>query len=93
MTRFVWHDGAWVEPGRAARPRKGVAIHRDFAEPIMSHADGRMHSSRSTYDASLRAVGAVEVGKTEMRKLQAGPAVRATKLESPRAMITRLMNE
>jgi hypothetical protein len=47
----------------------GLAIVRDFDAPILCHADGKMHGSRSTYDAAVRRAGLVEVGRTEMRKL------------------------
>lgn len=92
MTRYVWHDGAWVAP-RARNSSARVAIHSDFAEPLHCHADDRMHSSRSTYNEAVRAAGLVEIGRTEMKRLEAGPPVRATKLESPRATIRRLMEQ
>ena len=75
----VWHGGAWVpraewEAGQKAA--SGVAIHRDFDAPLLCHADGKLHGSRSTYDAAVRSAGLIEVGRTEMRKLAAGPAYR-----------------
>jgi len=70
MPRYVWSDGAWVEAHAAKAAARGVAILPDFAEPLLCHADGRMHSSRSTYDAAVKAAGCEIIGKTEARKFQ-----------------------
>ena len=61
-----------------------TAIHRDFAEPLLCHADGKLHTSRSTYDAAVRSAGLVEVGRSEMKRLERGPAVRATPMRPVR---------
>jgi hypothetical protein len=72
--------------------RRGVAaIHRDFAEPLFCHGDGKHHSSRSTYDAAVRRAGLVEVGRTEMKRLERGPAVRATPMQSVRHSLREMI--
>jgi hypothetical protein len=70
--KYVWFEGAWV-PLDAFPPRvamSGPAIHPDFAEPLMCHADGKMHGSRSTYDAAVRAAGCEVIGRSEARRQQ-----------------------
>jgi hypothetical protein len=69
--KYVWFEGAWV-PLDAFPPRvamSGPAIHPDFAEPLMCHADGKMHGSRSTYDAAVREAGCEIIGRTEARAM------------------------
>ena len=70
----VWADGRWMprDEWEARQRPAGVAIIRDFEAPLLCHADGKMHGSRSTYDAAVRSAGLVEVGRTEMRKMHAG---------------------
>jgi hypothetical protein len=70
MPRYVWTEDGWVEAHTLKAAAQGIAIQSDFAEPLLCHADGRMHSSRSTYDAAVRAAGCEIVGKTEARKMQ-----------------------
>src|SRR3954470_20038638 len=78
MPRYVWTDDGWVEAhtlrtAASANPSglaRGMAIISDFAEPLLCHADGQMHSSRSTYDAAVRAAGCEIIGKTEARRMQ-----------------------
>lgn len=95
---FVWSDGHWkpraVWEAEQMALRHAVAIHRDFDAPLMCHADGKMHGSRSTYDAAVRAAGLVEVGRTEMRRLAAGPAYRGgTGLEPVADTLRRAFNQ
>ena len=71
--RFVWHDGRWMprEVWEALRLKAaGVAIVRDFDAPLVHPGDGRLHGSRSTYDAATRRLGLAEVGRTEMNALR-----------------------
>jgi hypothetical protein len=86
MPRDEW-EAAQVAASR-------VAIVSDFAAPLFCHADGRLHGSRSTYDAAVRQAGLVEVGRTEMRKLASGPAVRARPMpERVRDTLRRFANQ
>jgi hypothetical protein len=91
--KFIWFEGAWV-PLDAFPPRvasSGPAIHPDFAEPLLCHADGRMHGSRSTYDAAVRDAGCEVVGRSEARRqLERGNAPRAP--EPVGATMKRLLN-
>jgi hypothetical protein len=66
--RYVWDGERWVTPAPAPARAESVGIIRDFAEPLLCHADGRYHSSRSTYDAAVRAAGCEIIGKTEARR-------------------------
>jgi hypothetical protein len=92
--KYIWLEGAWV-PLDAFPPRvasSGPAIHPDFAEPLLCHADGRMHGSKSTYDAAVRAAGCEIIGKTEARRMAEAPRERASGLEPVGATLKRLLN-
>jgi hypothetical protein len=70
----VWDGQQWVEAhvarAMARHHTSSAAIVSDFPEPLMCHADGKMHGSRSTYDAAVRAAGCEIIGKTEARAMQ-----------------------
>jgi hypothetical protein len=92
--RYVWGGAGWlpVEEARAAAHR--LAIHRDFAEPLMCHADGKMHGSKSTYDAAVRAAGLEVVGKGEMRRqMLEGNRSRGLGHEPVSATLRRILQE
>lgn len=91
--KYVWHGGRWTPRHEVQAAAAGVAIVRDFDVPLLCHADGRMHGSRSTYDAAVRSAGLIEVGRTEMRRAMEGPAVRATPMEPVRDSLRRFANE
>jgi hypothetical protein len=78
--RYVWDGERWVTPAAAPARADSVGIIRDFAEPLLCHADGKMHSSRSTYD-----------GKTEARRMAATQRP-APALEPVGATLKRLLN-
>jgi len=92
MTRYVWTDAGWAEAHAVRAAARGVAIQRDFAEPLFCHADGKLHSSRSTYDAAVRAAGCEIIGKAEARKLAASPYRGAPGLEPVGATLKRILN-
>ena len=94
MPRYVWSEGAWVLPDAVQTAARSLAIQSDFAEPMLCHADGRMHSSRSTYDAAVRAAGCEIVGKTEARKLQQKGAWHGRSgMEPVQATLKRILRE
>lgn len=91
----VWAEDRWMpraewEANQVAA--SGVAIVRDFDAPLLCHADGKLHSSRSTYDAAVRSAGLVEVGRTEMRKVAARPFV-GTPMPPVRETLRRMLNQ
>jgi hypothetical protein len=72
--RFVWDGERWVTPAPAPARPESVGIIRDFEAPLLCHADGKYHTSRSTYDAAVKAAGCEIVGRSEMRRMaEAGP--------------------
>lgn len=93
--KYIWLDGAWEPAATVPSPAAGtVAIHRDLAEPLLCHADGRMHGSRSTYDAAVRAAGCEIVGRSEARRLQEAGAWRGISGMGPvSATLRRILNE
>jgi hypothetical protein len=89
--RYVWDGERWVTPAAAPARADSVGIIRDFAEPLLCHADGKMHSSRSTYDAAVKAAGCEIIGKTEARRMAATQRP-APALEPVGATLKRLLN-
>jgi hypothetical protein len=72
--KYLWDGHRWIEAAVAramARLEHGPAVHSDFPDPMMCPADGRYHSTRSSYDAAVRAAGCEIVGKSEMRRMHA----------------------
>jgi hypothetical protein len=58
---FVWRDGEWVEKSyvvslaRSSLP--APMIIKDTTEPFLSHADGKMYDSKSSYYQTLKERG------------------------------------
>jgi hypothetical protein len=73
MGRYVWDGRQWVDAGAARAMARAhtssAAIISDFSEPLLCHADGKMHGSRSTYDAAVREAGCEIIGRTEARAM------------------------
>jgi hypothetical protein len=91
--RYVWDGERWVTPAPAPARAESVGIIRDFAEPLLCHADGRMHSSRSTYDAAVKAAGCEIIGKTEARRMaEAGQRRVPTAAETVATTMRRIIN-
>ena len=63
MTKFIWHNGDWVDTTGWTRPAPVFpGIIRDTMEPLRSMASGRMHDSKSALRAEYRELGYVELG-------------------------------
>jgi hypothetical protein len=90
--RYVWDGERWVTPAPAPARPESVGIIRDFEAPLLCHADGKMHSSRSTYDAAVRAAGCEIIGKTEARRMAEAPRPRVGGMEPVSATLKRLLN-
>jgi hypothetical protein len=90
--RFVWDGERWVTPAAAPARPETPGIIRDFAEPLLCDADGRMHHSRSTYDAAVRAAGCEIIGKTEARRMAEAQRPRVGGLEPVGATLRRILN-
>lgn len=95
--KFVWDGHRWVEAAVAKAMRghheHGPGIVSDFAEPLLCHADGRYHGSRTTYDAAVRAAGCEVVGKSEMQRMQAREFRPRDTREPVAATMRRIINQ
>jgi hypothetical protein len=93
--KYVWTGVGWV-PVAEARTQAAahrIAIHRDFAEPLLCHADGRMHGSKSTYDRAVRDAGCEIIGKTEGRRQLEGSRPRGLGGAPVSATLRRILQE
>ncbi|MGE4259219.1 MAG: hypothetical protein AB7F19_07745 [Candidatus Babeliales bacterium] len=63
-TRYVWRDGEWVDSSTIINKKKneGPSIINDSIDAFISHADGKMYDSKSSYRKTLRSQGLIEVG-------------------------------
>jgi hypothetical protein len=93
--KYVWTGVGWVPVAEARMQAAAhqVAIHRDFAEPLLCHADGLMHSSKSTYGAAVKAAGCEVVGKSEMRRQLEGSRPRGLGGAPVSATLRRILQE
>ena len=62
MTKYVWHNGAWVRAIRVSRPPLFPGIITDTMTPAMHPATGQMMDSKSAFRRVTKAHGLVELG-------------------------------
>lgn len=63
MTKFVRHNGEWMDATGWRRPPPVFpGIIRDTMEPLKSMSDGRMYDSKSALRRAYREQGYVELG-------------------------------
>lgn len=90
--RYIRDGGRWVPADEyRAPPVSGVAIHRDFSEPLLCHADNRMHGSKGSYNAAVRAAGCEVIGRAEGQRM-AARLREPVSLRSPGPMLRDLAN-
>ena len=76
MTKYLWHDGRWVEAVRTPRVSVFPAIHRDYMEPATHPGDGKTTDSKSVFRRATKAAGMVELG-TDAPKARVKPQTKA----------------
>ena len=62
MTKFVWHDGAWVRAVRVSRPAAFPAIISDHMGALLHPANGKQYDSKSAFRRVTKEHGLVELG-------------------------------
>lgn len=62
MTKFIWHDGAWVRAVRVSRPSVFPGIITDHMDALLHPADGQRYDSKSAFRRVTKEHGLVELG-------------------------------
>lgn len=62
MTKYVWHNGAWVRAIRVSRPPVFPGIIRDSMDALVHPADGQTYDSKSQFRRVTAEHGLIEMG-------------------------------
>jgi len=62
MTKFVWHNGMWMQAVRVSRPPVFPGIITDGMAPALHPCDGQTYDSKSQFRRITAQHGMIEMG-------------------------------